>query len=385
MTEKIKTTCASCGKTLIVPAAAANKKALCKACREKTQFEKTIAPETKDNVTPDTVTLGKSLAATKLIKDMLKVEPSVDLDHMPGKSFDSDSNLKPEESGQSIRDIISQAKKDTKYIVDKIIGQGGMGAVLGTIDQDIRRKVAMKVMLPENRSDTLKIRRFLEEAQVTGQLEHPNIVPVHEIGIDENARIYFTMKLVQGENLETIIEQCASGNNEYLQKYCLGALLQLFMKVVDGMSYAHAKGVLHRDLKPENIMIGNFGEVLVMDWGIAKILGQETTLSEDGTTEIKESARQTMTVEGRIMGTPAYMSPEQACGHISELDQRSDVFCPGRHPLQNSHLLPPLRRPDHRDIAGTGPGRRSRATGCENPSKKYSARTRRHLHEGDGL
>ena len=156
LTEKIKTTCASCGKTLVVPAAAADKQALCKACRENSQFEKTIAPETRDNVTPDTVTLGKSLAATKLIKDVLNVEPSVDLEHMPGTTFDSDSNLKPEESGKSIRDIISQAKKDTKYIVDKIIGQGGMGAVLGTIDQDIRRKVAMKVMLPENRSDTLK-------------------------------------------------------------------------------------------------------------------------------------------------------------------------------------------------------------------------------------
>ncbi len=215
MTEKIETTCASCGKMLIVPAAAANKEARYRACREKMQFEKTIAPETKDKVTPDTVTLEKNLAATKLIKDMLKVEPSVDLDHMPGKSFYSQSNLNSEESGKSVRDIISQTKQDTKYIVDKIIGQGGMGAVLGTIDQDIRRKVAMKVMLPENRSDTLKIRRFLEEAQVTGQLEHPNIVPVHEIGIDENARIYFTMKLVQGENLETIIKRCASDKSEY--------------------------------------------------------------------------------------------------------------------------------------------------------------------------
>ena len=264
MTDKIETTCASCGKALIVPASASGKQALCKACREKTQFEKTIDPATKSNIALDTVTLGKSLAATKLIKDILKVEPSVDLDHRTGKSFDPVSNKKTDESEKSIRDIISQANKDTKYIVDKLIGQGGMGAVLGTIDQDIRRKVAMKVMLPENRSDTLKIRRFLEEAQVTGQLEHPNIVPVHEIGIDENARIYFTMKLVQGENLETIIGQCASGTNEYLQKYSLGVLLQLFMKVVDGMSYAHAKGVLHRDLKPENIMIGDFGEVLVL-------------------------------------------------------------------------------------------------------------------------
>ena len=212
MTEKIKTTCASCEKPLIVPAAAAGKEALCKACREKTQFEKTIGPETKTSTALDTATLGKNLSATKLIRDVLKVAPSVDLDYTTTKSLHPTVDKKTGDAGKSVRDIISQAQKDTKYIVDNVIGQGGMGAVLGTIDQDIRRKVAMKVMLPENRSDSLKIRRFLEEAQVTGQLEHPNIVPVHEIGIDENARIYFTMKLVQGENLETIIGQCAKGN-----------------------------------------------------------------------------------------------------------------------------------------------------------------------------
>ena len=329
MTEKIKTTCASCGKPLIVPAAAAGKEALCKVCRDKTQFEKTIGPETPSSAALDTTTLGKSLAATKLIKDVLNVAPSVDLDYIPTQSLDAASNKKTDDSDKSIREIISQAKKDTKYIVDKVIGQGGMGAVLGTIDQDIRRKVAMKVMLPENRSDTLKVTRFLEEAQVTGQLEHPNIVPVHEIGIDENARIYFTMKLVHGENLETIIAKCDQGDQEYLKKYSLGVLLQLFMKVCDGMSYAHAKGVLHRDLKPENIMIGGFGEVLVMDWGIAKILGKDGALSGDDAEEIDDTVRQTMTMEGRIMGTPAYMSPEQACGRISELDQRSDIFSLG--------------------------------------------------------
>jgi len=329
MTEKIETTCASCGKPLIVPAAAAGKEARCKVCRGKTQFQKTIDTETKTATMPGTMTLGNSVAATKLIKDLLKVEPSVDLNHRPGSSFAPQNDQSAGESPKSVRDIISQAQKDTKYIIDKVIGQGGMGAVLGTIDQDIRRKVAMKVMLPKNRSDTLKIRRFLEEAQVTGQLEHPNIVPVHEIGIDETARIYFTMKLVQGENLESIITKCADANETYVKKYSLGVLLQLFMKVVDGMSYAHAKGVLHRDLKPENIMVGNFGEVLVMDWGIAKILGQESTLSSDADTETKKSNRQTMTMEGRIMGTPAYMSPEQACGHISELDQRSDIFSLG--------------------------------------------------------
>ena len=329
MTKKIKTSCASCGKPLIVPAAAAEREAYCKACRQKIQFEKTIAADAEQTTEPGTLTLGKSVAATKLIKDALNVEPSVDLNRIPVRMQGLQSDQTVDEPDQSIQDIISQAQKDTKYIVGNVIGQGGMGAVLGTIDQDIRRKVAMKVMLPENRKDTQKIRRFLEEAQVTGQLEHPNIVPVHEIGIDESARIFFTMKLVQGENFESIIAKCARGKEGYVKKYSLGVLLQLFMKVVDGMSYAHAKGVLHRDLKPENIMIGHFGEVLVMDWGIAKILGQESANSDDSKGETNDASRQTMTMEGRIMGTPAYMSPEQACGRISELDQRSDVFSLG--------------------------------------------------------
>jgi len=359
LTNKVQTTCASCGKKLLVPESVAGKRLTCKACHQKLQMEKTVDTGTATRTMNDAVPFGKSLAATKLIKSVLNVSPSVDLENTARNHHSTTPDKASEHPRQSVRDIITHAKQDTKYIVGEKIGQGGMGAVLGTVDQDIRRKVAMKIMLPKGRGDPVKIKRFLEEAQVTGQLEHPNIVPVHEIGIDEQARIYFTMKLVGGEDLESVLEKCARGDDAYLAKFGLGALLQLFMKACDGISYAHSKGVLHRDLKPENIMIGGFGEVLVMDWGIAKILGQEEVLSDRDAIEMDKIDQHTATAEGRVMGTLAYMPPEQASGYISELGKRSDVFALGAilyriltfcHPYEDTTMQDMLEKAQNRDL-----------------------------------
>ena len=154
-------------------------------------------------------------------------------------------------------------------------------------------------------------------------------MPVHEVGINEESNIYFTMKMVRGENLDDVLDRIAQGKADYQQKYSLGVLLQIFMKVCDAIGYAHAKGVLHRDLKPENLMIGDFGEVLVMDWGLAKVLGREDI--NTGEAAAAEPATAYHTMEGQVMGTPAYMSPEQAFGKISELDERVGYFFAGRH------------------------------------------------------
>jgi len=277
---------------------------------------------------PASVILNKSVAATKVIQEVLKITPDVDLEYA-SKLYYSRKGAEPSAAGMSsIQELISRAGAETKYIYEKELGRGGMGAVFSTVDQDVRRKVAMKVMLPSAARSPAHIKRFLEEAQITGQLEHPNIVPVHEIGIDDESKIYFTMKLVRGENLESIIEKIAGGDAGYAQKYSLGVLLQLFMKVCDAIAYAHSKGVLHRDLKPENIMVGDFGEVLVMDWGLAKVMGREDMHAPaDASAADQASALRTM--EGQVMGTPSYMSPEQAQGKISELDERSDIFSLG--------------------------------------------------------
>ncbi len=131
----------------------------------------------------------------------------------------------------------------------------------------------MKVMLDS--ADEADVLRFIAEAQITGQLEHPNIVPVHELGVDENEQPFYTMKFVRGITLRKVLELLATGTAGPVKKYPLPALLTIFQKVCDALAFAHSKGVIHRDLKPENIMLDDFGEVLVMDWGLAKISGRK--------------------------------------------------------------------------------------------------------------
>ncbi|MEI6126641.1 MAG: serine/threonine-protein kinase, partial [Pseudomonadota bacterium] len=278
---------------------------------------------------PAAFSLNKSVAATRVIREVLKITPDVDLEHASKLYYGRKGRQVDRESVSSIQELISRTGAETKYIFDKELGRGGMGAIFSTVDQDVRRKVAMKVMLPSTSGNTAHIKRFLEEAQITGQLEHPNIVPVHEVGIDEESKIYFTMKLVKGETLEYIIGKLDEVRKEYVEKYTLGVLLQIFMKVCDGIGYAHSKGVLHRDLKPENIMVGDFGEALVMDWGLAKVLGREDIHTGESSKSLDDQASAFHTMEGQVMGTPSYMSPEQAHGKISELDERSDIFSLG--------------------------------------------------------
>src|SRR5262245_13840869 len=173
----------------------------------------------------------------------------------------------------------AQSPRESRYRLEGEIGRGGMGAVLRVWDGALQRQLAMKVVAKDGRPsgeerlppDPRTLSRFLEEAQVTGQLDHPGIVPVHELGMDSEGRIYFTMKLVKGKTLKEVFEELADGQGGWTQARVLGVLL----KVCEAMSYAHAKGVIHRDLKPANVMVGRFGEVFVMDWGLAKVLGRE--------------------------------------------------------------------------------------------------------------
>ncbi|MHC5078398.1 MAG: protein kinase domain-containing protein [Planctomycetota bacterium] len=207
------------------------------------------------------------------------------------------------------------------------IARGGMGAIVKIVDNDIRRPVAMKVMLGEEEGDRLE--RFVEEAQVTGQLEHPNIVPVHELGLDDEGKIYFTMKLVKGKSLESIIGKLAGNDPASARAYPLARLLEVFLSVCDAIAFSHSKGVVHRDLKPENVMVGNFGEVLVMDWGLAKVRGREDTSRDELVASIRSEKEVGQTLDGDVLGTPSYMPPEQANGDVDKIDKRSDIFALG--------------------------------------------------------
>ncbi|MDY7227308.1 serine/threonine-protein kinase [Hyalangium rubrum] len=208
------------------------------------------------------------------------------------------------------------------------LGQGGMGEVMLLQDHDIERTVALKRLT--DGADLDRVLRFVEEIRTVGQLDHPNIVPVHDVGVDERGRYYFVMKHLQGETLESIIARLKAGDPEAHTRYPFTARVQLFLGVLHALSYAHRKGFIHRDLKPANIMVGPFGEVTVMDWGLARKArtaeaakpGAPVSAAAQG---LREAASM-LTQVGAVMGTPLYMSPEQARGEHDALDARSDIY-----------------------------------------------------------
>src|SRR5262245_47470813 len=283
------------------------------------------------------------------------VDPNVSLDAGEAAVPPSDALLKR---------LAEHTLKSSRYKLHGEIARGGMGAILKVWDEDLRRNLAMKVILgkaePTSEGKTPPVdrrllARFLEEAQVTGQLDHPGIVPVHELGLDQDGRVYFTMKLVKGRDLKAIFDLVFEQKEGWSETRALGVIL----RVCEAMAYAHAKGVIHRDLKPANVMVGSFGEVFVMDWGLARVLGRKDTQDirprQEGSggadsvvTTVKKDVRAPdsdsplLTMEGDVMGTPAYMPPEQARGEIERLSARSDVYSIG---AMLYHLL--ARRPPY--------------------------------------
>ena len=233
-----------------------------------------------------------------------------------------------------------------KYKIVTTIGRGGMGVVMQGRDLRIRRTVAMKVMKTDDQFSRENVLRFVNEAQLTGQLEHPNIVPVYELGTDEQGEAFYTMKYVKGITLEEVLRGLRHGRESMVGKYPLGALLTIFQKICDAVAFAHSKGVVHRDLKPDNVMIGAFGEVLVMDWGLAKNLTGAVKGGEGIETEMdaqpEPDPRGFQTMHGLIVGTPPYISPEQARGSLDEIDTRSDVYVLGELLYAILTLRPPF-------------------------------------------
>jgi eukaryotic-like serine/threonine-protein kinase len=221
-----------------------------------------------------------------------------------------------------------------RYRVIGMLGQGGMGTVLQCEDQLIGRSVALKV-LSSSDADGPQQRRFLREGRVQGQLEHPAIVPVYDLGLDAKGELFFTMKRVRGVSLRQVLRGLRAGDPGTAASYSRRRLLAAFSSICLAVDFAHRRGVLHRDLKPANLMFGDFGEVYVLDWGVAKVLsGPELPASDLADPRVSEGeadddGERTQTLAGTILGTPGYASPEQARGDAQALSARTDVYALG--------------------------------------------------------
>jgi tetratricopeptide (TPR) repeat protein len=241
-----------------------------------------------------------------------------------------------------------------RYQLHGEIARGGMGVVLKGRDVDINRDVAVKVLLEKHRDSPEMVRRFVEEAQIAGQLQHPGSVPVYELGRLPDARLYIAMKLIRGRTLAALLGGRADAAEDR-PRY-----LAIFEQVCQTMAYAHTCGVIHRDLKPSNIMVGHFGEVQVMDWGLAKVIDRGGVADEERSLRSQADPDPVRTLRtgsaadesraGSVLGTPSYMAPEQARGQLDTLDERADVFGLGAILCEILTGLPPYTGPSGNEV-----------------------------------
>ena len=269
-------------------------------------------------------------------------------------------------------------KQKGKYKFTNSVACGGMKMILKMKDVNTGRHIAMANMLDSNPpSDT--VRQFIREARINAKLEHPNIVPVHEIGKSSDNLPYFTMKLINGKTLQDVIELLKTDNSQYRKKYKVDYLLNVIIKVCDAIAFAHSRGIIHLDLKPDNILLGRHSEVLLLDWGLARpvkapLSEDELIINEDDDEFADLNELSDMTLNGITKGTPRYMAPEQAAAQNDARNERTDIYCLGsvmyammtwEHPVEgenieeilnntiNGVIIRPRRRARHRKIPKT--------------------------------
>lgn len=219
-----------------------------------------------------------------------------------------------------LREVVDRPDAGDRYVVHELLGAGGMGAVFRATDQVLQREVALKVLATEVESPALAS-RLRREAQVLARLEHPGIVAVHDAGLLADGRPYYVMRLVRGARVDAAVRTASRGE-----------LLRRFLRACEAVGFANARGVIHRDLKPGNVMVGEYGEVLVLDWGVAKVLTDADVGFSDGAALRSGTASGPgdetggETADGVAVGTPGYMAPEQAAGGAGIVDARTDVF-----------------------------------------------------------
>ncbi len=267
---------------------------------------------------------------------------------------DSGTTLPPQ-TAEVMHYLPTASRGERKYKVKGLIAVGGMGMVLEAEDVATRRVVAMKTLRKTSTAED--IARFIEEAQITAQLEHPNIMPVYELNVNDLDVPFYTMKLVRGESLRQVLHRLRLERSATVAQYSLQVLLEIFQKVGDALAYAHSKGVVHRDLKPDNVMLGKYGETVVMDWGLAKPLGQNAYGANRKTSTLTfvTAGRPgedggVSTLAGAALGTPQFMSPEQASGQSDSVDGRADVYGLGAILYNILTLQPPVKGADAEEV-----------------------------------
>ncbi|MAT29117.1 MAG: serine/threonine protein kinase [Sandaracinus sp.] len=303
------------------------------------------------------------------------VTPTIELPRSGGLTLDSLSSASALDSSETLLDARPAVldEPEERYTGRGVLGEGGMGEVRLYRDATIGRDVAMKVLLPGRAADPSARARFLREAIIQGQLEHPSIVPVHEIGETASGDPYFTMKRIRGVTLQELLTRlrraAGLGSHTGLErvedldeleaKYSQRHLLNAFAQACLAVDFAHSRGVVHRDLKPSNIMLGDFGEVYVLDWGIARVMG-----SDEGGLLDSKIIPPVGTRAGTVLGTPGYIAPEQVKGSAA-VDGRADIYSLGAM-LFEILTLKALHRVDRPHImltetlAGADPAARAR-------------------------
>lgn len=232
-------------------------------------------------------------------------------------------------SGSSVEAILHEIRKtpQERLDIETRAAAGGMGSIDIAVDRALDRRIALKTLHPHLRTSESTVRMFLREARLTALLDHPNIVPVYDIGERSDDHLYFAMKLVEGRTLSEVINGLPRGG---LDTRTLFMLLDVVIKVCDALALAHSRGVLHCDIKPANVMVGEYGEVYVMDWGIARLMAAELSPSSTPIRDPRTAdGGMGSATDNSVIGTPCYMSPEQARGDRAKLDPRSDVFLIG--------------------------------------------------------
>ncbi len=241
--------------------------------------------------------------------------------------YHADDQSMTEEEADSLTPILNSLQADVaRYREIRQIAQGGEKKILMVHDHRLDRRIALARAVRNTSKQDLE--QFLREARLTANLTHPNIMPVYNMGLDENGEPFFSMELVRGDSLKTIIRRLREGDETYRKAYPPETLLNIFIKVCDAIAYAHSRNVLHLDIKPDNIRVGEFGEVLVCDWGLARVQHSEETSAGGDTAELDADVLNDMTLSGTLKGTPGFMAPEQTQAY-GEKTEKTDIYALG--------------------------------------------------------